>query len=73
MIYYLKMSRSNLLQNIYRSRHEFGIGDAFLLGLTDTVRGVTQFAGGEKVFFMEDDLKTQQAKLNAALQGEVVA
>ena len=49
---------------------EFGIGDAFVLGLTDTVRGVTQFAGGEKVFFMEDDLKTQQAKLNAALQGE---
>ena len=49
---------------------EFGIGDAFLLGLTDTVRGVTQFAGGEKVFFMEDDLKTQQANLNAALQGE---
>jgi hypothetical protein len=49
---------------------EFGISDAFLLGLTDTVRGVTQFAGGEKVFFMEDDLKTQQAKLNAALQGE---
>ena len=49
---------------------EFGIGDAFILGLTDTVRGVTQFAGGEKVFFMEDDLKTQQAKLNAALQGE---
>ena len=34
---------------------EFGIGDAFLLGLTDTVRGVTQFAGGEKVFFMDDD------------------
>ena len=49
---------------------EFGIGDAFLLGLTDTVRGVTQFAGGEKVFFMDEDLKTQQAKLNAALQGE---
>ncbi len=49
---------------------EFGVGDAFLLGLTDTVRGVTQFAGGEKVFFMEDDLKTQQANLNAALQGE---
>jgi len=49
---------------------EFGIGDAFLLGLTDTVRGVTQFSGGEKVFFMEDDLKTQQAKLNAALQSE---
>ena len=49
---------------------EFGIGDAFVLGLTDTVRGVTQFAGGEKVFFMEEDLKTQQARLNAALQGE---
>ena len=49
---------------------EFGIGDAFLLGLTDTVRGVTQFAGGEKVFFMDEDLKTQQAKLNQALQGE---
>jgi len=49
---------------------EFGIGDAFVLGLTDTIRGVTQFAGGEKVFFMDDDLKTQQAKLNAALQGE---
>ena len=49
---------------------EFGIGDAFVLGLTDTVRGVTQFAGGEKVFFMDEDLKTQQAKLNAALQGE---
>ena len=40
---------------------EFGIGDAFVLGLTDTIRGVTQFAGGEKVFFMDDDLKTQQA------------
>jgi len=49
---------------------EFGVGDAFLLGLTDTFRGVTQFFGGEKVFFMDDDLKTQQAKLNAALQGE---
>lgn len=49
---------------------EFGIGDAFLLGLTDTVRGVTQFAGGEKVFFMDEDLKTQQEKLNKALQGE---
>ena len=49
---------------------EFGIGDAFVLGLTDTVRGVTQFAGGEKVFFMDEDLKTQQAKLNNALQGE---
>jgi len=49
---------------------EFGIGDAFVLGLTDTIRGVTQFAGGEKVFFMDEDLKTQQAKLNAALQGE---
>ena len=49
---------------------EFGIGDAFLLGLTDTVRGVTQFAGGEKVFFMDEDLKTQQARLNKALQGE---
>jgi len=49
---------------------EFGIGDAFLLGLTDTVRGVTQFAGGEKVFLMDDDLKTQQEKLNKALQGE---
>ena len=41
---------------------EFGIGDAFLLGLTDTGRGVTQFAGGEKVFFMDEDLKTQQEK-----------
>jgi len=49
---------------------EFGVGDAFVLGLTDTFRGVTQFVGGEKVFFMDDDLKTQQAKLNAALQGE---
>ena len=49
---------------------EFGIGDAFVLGLTDTFRGVTQFLGGEKVFLMDDDLKTQQAKLNAALQGE---
>ena len=49
---------------------EFGVGDAFILGLTDTIRGVTQFAGGEKVFFMDEDLKTQQAKLNAALQGE---
>jgi hypothetical protein len=49
---------------------EFGVGDAFLLGLTDTFRGVTQFFGGEKVFLMDDDLKTQQAKLNAALQGE---
>jgi len=49
---------------------EFGIGDAFVLGLTDTIRGVTQFAGGEKVFFMDEDLKTQQARLNQALQGE---
>jgi len=49
---------------------EFGISDAFILGLTDTVRGVTQFAGGEKVFFMDEDLKTQQARLNKALQGD---
>jgi len=49
---------------------EFGVGDAFVLGLTDTFRGVTQFFGGEKVFLMDDDLKTQQAKLNEALQGE---
>ena len=49
---------------------EFGIGDAFVLGLTDTIRGVTQFAGGEKVLFMDEDLKTQQDRLNKALQGE---
>ena len=48
---------------------DFGVGDALLLGMLDTVRGVTQFVGGEKVFFMEDDLKTQQAKLNKAMEG----
>ena len=48
---------------------EFGVGDALLLGMLDTVRGVTQFVGGEKVFLMEDDLKTQQAKLNKAMAG----
>ena len=25
---------------------DFGLNDAFVLGLTDTIRGVTQFAGG---------------------------
>jgi hypothetical protein len=51
-------------------QEEFGIGDAFKLGLTDTIRGITQIVGGEKVYFMEDTLKEQQAKLNAAMQGE---
>jgi len=51
-------------------QEEFGVGDAFALGLLDTVRGVTQIIGGEKVYFMEDSLKEQQAKLQAAMQGE---
>ena len=49
---------------------DFGLNDAFVLGLTDTIRGVTQFAGGKKVLFMDEDLETQQARLNQALQGE---
>ena len=49
---------------------EFGIGDAFLLGLSDTARGITQMLGGEKVFFMDDTLKEQQEKLRKAMEGE---
>ena len=49
---------------------EFGIGDAFLLGLGDTARGVTQMLGGEKLFFAERTLEEQQELLNKAMQGE---
>ena len=49
---------------------EFGIGDAFLLGLSDTARCITQMLGGEKVFFMDDTLKEQQEKLRKAMEGE---
>ena len=30
---------------------EFGIGQAFLLGLGDSARGITQFAGGDEKLF----------------------
>ena len=47
---------------------EFGIGEAFLLGLGDSVRGISQFVGREKGFFMEDTLEEQQRRLNKAMQ-----
>ena len=51
---------------------DFTAGDAFLLGLGDTLRGVTQFAGGDKkllgLFEMEYSLEEQQKRLNAAMQ-----
>ena len=47
---------------------EFGIGQAFLLGLGDSVRGISQFVGREKGFFMEETLQEQQRRLNAAMQ-----
>ena len=33
------------------------------LGFTDTARGVTQMAGGEKVFLMDQSLEDQQKEL----------
>ena len=50
------------------SETEFGIGEAFLLGLGDSVRGISQFVGREKGFFMEDTLEEQQRRLNKAMQ-----
>ena len=47
---------------------EFGIGQAFLLGLGDSVRGISQFVGREKGFFMEETLEEQQRRLNKAMQ-----
>ena len=47
---------------------EFGIGEAFLLGLGDSVRGISQFVGREKGFFMEGTLQEQQRRLNKAMQ-----
>ena len=51
---------------------DFTAGDAFLLGLGDTLRGVTQFAGGDEkllgLFEMEYSLEEQQKRLNAAMQ-----
>ena len=47
---------------------EFGIGEAFLLGLGDSVRGISQFVGREKGFFMEETLEEQQRRLNKAMQ-----
>ena len=51
---------------------EFGIGQAFLLGLGDSARGITQFAGGDKKLFglfeMDQTLQEQQRRLNAAMQ-----
>ena len=47
---------------------EFGVGQAFLLGLGDSVRGISQFAGREKGFFMEETLEEQQRRLNKAMQ-----
>ena len=54
---------------------DFTAGDAFLLGLGDTLRGVTQFAGGDEkpfigLFEMEYSLEEQQKRLNAAMQGD---
>ena len=53
---------------------DFTAGDAFLLGLGDTLRGVTQFAGGDEKLLglipMEYTLEEQQKRLNAAMQGE---
>jgi hypothetical protein len=51
---------------------DFTAGDAFLLGLGDTLRGVTQFAGGDEKLLglipMEYTLEEQQKRLNAAMQ-----
>ena len=47
---------------------EFGIGQAFLLGLGDSVRGISQFVGREKGFFMDETLEEQQRRLNTAMQ-----
>ena len=48
--------------------------DAFIygakLGFTDTVRGVTQMAGGEKVFGADQSLKEQQKELYERFQDE---
>ena len=50
---------------------EFGIGEAFLLGLGDSARGITQFAGGDKkllgLFEMDQTLEEQQRRLNKAM------
>ena len=40
------------------------------LGFTDTARGVTQMAGGEKVFLMDQSLEDQQKELYARMQDE---
>ena len=47
---------------------EFDLGDAFYLGLTDTLRGTKQLAGSET--FFGANMKAQQDRLNKALQGE---
>ena len=51
---------------------EFGIGQAFLLGLGDSARGITQFAGGDEKLFglfeMDQTLEEQQRRLNKAMQ-----
>jgi len=47
---------------------EFDLGDAFYLGLTDTLRGVKQLAGSET--FRGESMKAQQARLRKALEGE---
>ena len=48
--------------------------DAFIygakLGFTDTARGVTQMAGGEKVFGMDQSLEDQQKELYERFQDE---
>ena len=48
--------------------------DAFIygakLGFTDTIRGVSQMAGREKGFFMDDTLKDQQKELYERFQDE---
>ena len=40
------------------------------LGFTDTARGVTQMAGGEKVFGMDQSLEDQQKELYERFQDE---
>ena len=47
---------------------EFDLGDAFYLGLTDTLRGTKQLAGSET--FFGDNMKAQQDRLRKALEGE---
>ena len=50
---------------------EIDIGDAFLLGFTDSLRGIKQIAAGKdaKGLFSDETLRSQQERLTQAMQG----